>query len=225
MLVTDSVPMANKLPKRILLVQRGISSPVTGLFGEVSIPGDKSISHRAMMLGSLAIGDTHIEGLLEAEDILRTASALQEMGIDVRQIESKIWRVTGLGVGGLTEPDDILNMGNAGTGARLILGIMATHDMTAFLTGDASLRARPMARIIKPLTEIGAQFISGDSERLHMAIVGSKDPIPIKYQLPVPSAQIKSAILLAGLNAPGITSVIVSGRHCCSAKSHTYMAL
>ncbi len=160
------------------------------------------------MLGALAVGETRIEGLLEGEDVLRTAAAMRAMGAEVEQLGSGSWRIAGVGVGGLAEPDDVLDMGNAGTGARLLMGVLAGHDMTAFLTGDASLRSRPMARVANPLGEMGARILSRDGERLPLAVVGAADPMPIEYQLPVPSAQVKSAILLAGLNAPGETSVI-----------------
>jgi 3-phosphoshikimate 1-carboxyvinyltransferase len=189
-------------------VRKGTSKPIVILRGEASIPGDKSVSHRALMLGALAVGETRIEGLLEGEDVLRTAAAMRAMGAEVEQFGSGSWRVAGVGVGGLAEPDDVLDMGNAGTGARLLMGVLAGHDMTAFLTGDASLRSRPMARIADPLGEMGARILSRDGGRLPLAVIGAADPMPIEYRLPVPSAQVKSAILLAGLNAPGETSVI-----------------
>lgn len=189
-------------------MRKGTSKPVTALHGEGTIPGDKSVSHRALMLGALAVGDTHIEGLLEGEDVLRTASAMGAMGADVEQTAPGSWRISGVGVGGLAEPDDILDMGNAGTGARLLMGVLAGHDMTAFLTGDASLRSRPMARVANPLTEMGARFVSREGGRLPLTVIGAGDPMPIEYRLPVPSAQVKSAILLAGLSAAGETTVI-----------------
>ena len=177
------------------------------LAGEVAIPGDKSVSHRALMLGALAIGTTRIEGLLEGEDILRTADAVQAMGATVERSDDGVWSVTGVGVGGLAEPEDVIDMGNAGTGARLMMGVLAGHDMTAFMTGDVSLRSRPMERVSVPLLEMGARILARDGGRLPLAVVGASDPMPIEYRLPVPSAQVKSAVLLAGLSAPGETSV------------------
>jgi 3-phosphoshikimate 1-carboxyvinyltransferase len=160
------------------------------------------------MLGALAVGETHIEGLLEGEDVLQTAAAMRAMGADVEQLGFGSWRVAGAGVGGLAEPDDVLNMGNAGTGARLLMGVLAGHDMTAFVTGDASLRSRPMARVAEPLGKMGARILSRDGDRLPLVVIGAADLMPIEYRLPIPSAQVKSAVLLAGLNAPGETSVI-----------------
>ncbi len=160
------------------------------------------------MLGSLAVGETRIEGLLEGEDVLRTADAMRAMGAEVERTAPGSWRVAGVGVGGLAEPEDVLDMGNAGTGARLLMGVLAGHDMTAFLTGDASLRSRPMARVATPLAEMGARILARDGCRLPLAVVGAADPMPLEYRLPVPSAQVKSAILLAGLSAPGETCVI-----------------
>lgn len=160
------------------------------------------------MLGSLAVGETRIEGLLEGEDVLRTADAMRAMGAEVERTAPGSWRVAGVGVGGLAEPEDVLDMGNAGTGARLLMGVLAGHDMTAFLTGDASLRSRPMGRVATPLAEMGARILARDGCRLPLAVVGAADPMPLEYRLPVPSAQVKSAILLAGLSAPGETCVI-----------------
>jgi 3-phosphoshikimate 1-carboxyvinyltransferase len=160
------------------------------------------------MLGSLAVGETRIEGLLEGEDVLRTADAMRAMGAEVERTAPGSWRVAGVGVGGLAEPEDVLDMGNAGTGARLLMGVLAGHDMTAFLTGDASLRSRPMGRVATPLAEMGARILAREGCRLPLAVVGAADPMPLEYRLPVPSAQVKSAILLAGLSAPGETCVI-----------------
>ena len=184
------------------------SKPSGPLRGSVTVPGDKSISHRSLMIGALAIGETRIEGLLEGEDVLRTAAAMRAMGAEVERLGEGSWRVVGVGVGGLAEPTDVLDMGNAGTGARLLMGVVAGHHMTAFMTGDASLRSRPMARVATPLIQIGARIVARDGCRLPLAVIGAKDPMPIEYRLPVPSAQVKSAVLLAGLNAPGETSVI-----------------
>src|SRR4051812_122520 len=182
--------------------------PRAPLAGTVTVPGDKSISHRALMFGALAVGRTEIAGLLEGEDVLATAAALRAMGAGIERIADGIWRVDGVGVGGLGEPEDVLDLGNSGTSARLLLGIMATHDLTAFVTGDGSLRRRPMRRGIDPLSQFGARFVAREGGRLPLAGIGAAEPVPIEYRLPVPSAQVKSAVLLAGLNTPGVTTVI-----------------
>jgi 3-phosphoshikimate 1-carboxyvinyltransferase len=182
--------------------------PEAPLAGTAAVPGDKSISHRALMFGALAIGRTEIAGLLEGEDVLATAAALRAMGAGVERAGNGNWRVDGVGVGGLAEPQDVLDLGNSGTSARLLLGILATHPLTAFVTGDNSLRLRPMRRVIDPLSRFGAHFVARDGGRLPLAVTGAADPVPIEYRLPVPSAQVKSAVLLAGLNTPGVTSVI-----------------
>ena len=184
------------------------SRPTGALSGVARVPGDKSISHRSLMLGALAVGETVIEGLLEGEDVLRTAAAMRALGASAERTDDGRWRVHGRGIGGLREPGDVLDLGNAGTGARLLMGLLATHRLTAFLTGDASLRSRPMARVAKPLQEIGARIIARDGCRLPLAIIGAAEPVPISYRLPVASAQVKSAVLLAGLNTPGETTVI-----------------
>ena len=184
------------------------SNPVGALSGDISVPGDKSISHRALMIGAVAVGETIIRGLLEGDDVLRTATALEAMGIRIDRGGQDEWCVHGRGVGGLTEPDDILDLGNAGTGARLLMGLVSTHPFTTHFTGDASLRQRPMDRIAKPVEQMGAQIIARDSGRMPLVVIGAASPQPISYTLPVPSAQIKSAVLLAGLNTPGQTSVI-----------------
>jgi 3-phosphoshikimate 1-carboxyvinyltransferase len=189
-------------------VTRLISAPCAGLKGTVRVPGDKSISHRSLMIGALALGETRIEGLLEGEDVLRTAAAMRALGADLQQEGPGRWCVAGRGVGGLAEPADILDMGNAGTGSRLLMGLLATHPLTAFFTGDASLRKRPMERIALPLRRMGAALHARQGGRLPLALVGARDPMPITYTLPVASAQIKSAVLLAGLNTPGATTVI-----------------
>lgn len=178
------------------------------LKGEARVPGDKSISHRALMIGGLAVGETGIEGLLEGEDVLNTGRALQALGVEVARLGPGSWRVYGVGIGGLAEPADVLDFGNAGTGARLMMGVLAGHPFTSFMTGDASLRRRPMGRVIEPLRGFGAHFVSRDGHRLPLAITGAQSPLPIRYRLPVASAQVKSAILLAGLSAPGHTSVV-----------------
>ncbi|MEA2787730.1 MAG: 3-phosphoshikimate 1-carboxyvinyltransferase [Acetobacteraceae bacterium] len=177
------------------------------LSGRIAVPGDKSISHRALMFGALAIGETRITGLLTGEDVLRTAAAMRALGAEITQDPDGMWRVAGRGVGGLTEPADVLDMGNSGTAARLLCGILASHPIFSVLTGDASLRARPMRRVIDPLTATGARFTAREGGLLPLAILGARDALPLDYRVPVPSAQVKSAVLLAGLNAPGITRV------------------
>jgi 3-phosphoshikimate 1-carboxyvinyltransferase len=181
--------------------------PLVPLNGRLAVPGDKSISHRALMFGALAIGETRITGLLTGEDVLRTAAAMRALGAEVTHDQDGTWRVAGRGIGGLTEPADILDMGNSGTAARLLCGILASHPVFAVMTGDASLRRRPMRRVIDPLTATGARFSSREGGRLPLAIEGARDALPLDYRVPVPSAQVKSAVLLAGLNAPGITRV------------------
>ncbi len=177
------------------------------LAGVVAVPGDKSISHRALMFGALAVGETRIAGLLTGEDVLRTAGAMRALGAEVMRDPDGIWRVAGRGIGGLTEPADVLDMGNSGTAARLLCGILATHPLFAVMTGDASLRSRPMRRVTEPLAATGARFSTREGGRLPLAVQGAVDALPLDYRVPVPSAQVKSAVLLAGLNAPGITRV------------------
>ena len=186
------------------LVSRKPAKPLTG---SITVPGDKSISHRALMFAALAIGETCIEGLLEGEDVLRTAAAMRALGAEVVQGAPGRWRVAGRGIGGLVEPADILDMGNSGTAARLLCGILASHDLFAVMTGDASLRRRPMRRVTDPLTACGATFDGREGGRLPLAIRGAKQALPLEYRLPVASAQVKSALLLAGLNAPGLTTI------------------
>lgn len=182
--------------------------PEGPLAGSIRVPGDKSVSHRSLMLGALAVGRTRITGLLEGEDVLRTAAAMRALGAQVVQHAPGHWEVAGRGIGGLVEPADVLDMGNAGTGARLLTGILAGHGLFAVLTGDASLRRRPMGRVTAPLAESGARFFARAGGRLPMAVLGAKDPMPLDYTLPVASAQVKSAVLLCGLCAPGITRVV-----------------
>jgi len=177
------------------------------LSGRLRVPGDKSISHRALMFGALAIGTTKIEGLLEGEDVLRTAAAMRLLGATVENLGDGAWRVAGRGIGGLTEPADILDMGNSGTAARLICGLLAGHPIFAVMTGDASLRRRPMKRVTDPLAATGARFLTREGGRLPLAVEGARNPLPLDYRLPVASAQVKSACLLAGLCAPGVTRV------------------
>jgi 3-phosphoshikimate 1-carboxyvinyltransferase len=190
------------MPQHPLRAKRP-SAPLSGCIG---VPGDKSISHRALMFAALAIGETRIDGLLEGEDVLRTAAAMRALGADVQQ-SGGVWRVSGRGVGGLAEPDDVLDMGNSGTAARLLAGMLASHDLFAVMTGDASLRRRPMRRVTEPLSLCGARFTTREGGRLPLAVQGAADAMPIHYRLPVASAQVKSAILLAGLNARGQTVV------------------
>src|SRR6516164_3871891 len=182
--------------------------PRAPLSGKIRVPGDKSISRRALMLGALAVGRTQISGLLDGEDVQATAAAINALGAHASPTGDGRWVVNGVGIGGLIEPEDLLDLSNSGTSARLLLGILATHPITAFVTGDTSLRRRPMGRVVAPLSRIGAHFVTREGARLPLAISGTADPVPISYQLPVPSAQVKSAVLLAGLNAPGTTTVI-----------------
>ena len=192
------------------------SSPaVSPLSGTVRVPGDKSVSHRALMFGALAVGETVITGLLEGEDVLRTAAAMRALGAEVAREDARdesvggesVWRVAGRGVGGLVEPDDVLDLGNSGTAARLLAGVLASHDLHAVMTGDASLRTRPMRRVTEPLAMCGARFTGRAGGRLPLLVEGARTALPIEYQVPVPSAQVKSAVLLAGLNARGQTRV------------------
>jgi 3-phosphoshikimate 1-carboxyvinyltransferase len=177
------------------------------LSGRIAVPGDKSISHRALMFGALAIGETRITGLLTGEDVLRTAAAMRALGAEVTRDEDGTWRVAGRGVGGLTEPADVLDMGNSGTAARLLCGILASHPIFSVMTGDGSLRRRPMRRVIDPLTACGARIVSRAGGLLPLSIEGAPEALPLNYRVPVPSAQVKSAVLLAGLNARGTTRV------------------
>lgn len=183
-------------------------APVAGLSGTVAVPGDKSISHRALMFSALAVGQSHVEGLLEGEDVLSTAAALRAMGAFIEKEEAGSWRIEGVGVGGLLQPGQALDMGNSGTSTRLLMGLLASHDLTATFVGDASLSKRPMGRVIEPLSRMGAEFTSSPGGRLPLTMRGLVPAVPIEYRLPVASAQVKSAVLLAGLNTPGITRVI-----------------
>ena len=185
-----------------------IGRPGGVLTGRIRVPGDKSMSHRALILGGLAVGRSTITGLLEGEDVLCTGAAMAALGARVERHDDGVWTVDGVGVGGLAEPDRVLDLGNAGTGVRLLMGLVATHPITTIFTGDASLTRRPMARVTTPLERMGAQFIGRAGRLLPMAVIGAASPLPIEYRLPVASAQVKSAILLAGLNTPGRTTVI-----------------
>jgi len=190
-------------PARSLQIESSVR-----LSGRVTVPGDKSISHRSLMLSSLAVGESRIEGLLEGEDVLATAAAMRAMGATIERSDDGIWRVWGVGVGGLLQPAGALDMGNSGTSTRLLAGLVASHAITATFIGDASLSKRPMGRVIDPLSLMGAEFTSSPGGRLPMMVRGICPAVPIEYTLPVASAQVKSAVILAGLNTPGITRVI-----------------
>lgn len=179
-----------------------------GLKGVAEVPGDKSISHRSLILGALSVGETQITGLLEGQDVLDTGRAMRSFGAEVTRHGDGEWSVHGVGVGGFAEPDHVIDCGNSGTGVRLIMGAMATTPIAATFTGDASLNSRPMGRITDPLALFGAQSFGRAGGRLPLTILGAADPVPARYTTPVPSAQVKSAVLLAGLNAPGETVVI-----------------
>ncbi|MBB5985728.1 3-phosphoshikimate 1-carboxyvinyltransferase [Sphingobium lignivorans] len=186
--------------------------PGAPLRGTVTVPGDKSISHRALMLSALAVGESRISGLLEGEDVLATAAAMRALGAQIERGADGVWRVHGVGVGSLVQPATALEMGNSGTSTRLLMGLLASHALTATFVGDASLSKRPMGRVTTPLGLMGAQFMgtsgAGGSICLPLTMRGIVPAVPIEYRLPVASAQVKSAVLLAGLNAPGITRVI-----------------
>ena len=194
------------------------ASPLTG---KVRVPGDKSISHRALILGALAVGETKITGLLEGEDVLNTAKAMAALGAKVERTGEGAWSVHGVGVGGFKAPDAPLDFGNSGTGCRLAMGAVAGSPIAATFDGDASLRSRPMRRILDPLELMGAQVSGGDGKRLPLTLTGARDPIPMAYRTPVASAQIKSAVLLAGLSAPGVTTVIETE----ASRDHTELML
>jgi 3-phosphoshikimate 1-carboxyvinyltransferase len=181
------------------------SGPLTG---SARVPGDKSISHRALMLSALAVGKSRIEGLLEGEDVLATAAAMRAMGAQIERSADAVWTVAGVGVGGLLQPQQALEMGNSGTSTRLLVGLVASHPITATFIGDASLSRRPMNRVIEPLSLMGADVTASPGGRLPLMLRGLCPAVPIAYRLPVASAQVKSAVLLAGLNTPGITRVI-----------------
>lgn len=178
------------------------------LSGSVTVPGDKSISHRSLMLSALSVGESRVDGLLEGEDVLATAAAMRAMGAHIERGNDGIWHIRGVGVGGLLQPQTALDMGNSGTSTRLLMGLIASHAITATFTGDASLSKRPMARVTEPLSRMGASFTSSPGNRLPLTMRGACPAVPLDYRLPVASAQVKSAILLAGLNTPGVTRVI-----------------
>ena len=194
--------MSHPLPSPRTIESRG------PLRGAITVPGDKSISHRALMLAALAVGTSRIEGLLEGEDVLATAAAMRAMGATVERDSDGAWTVHGVGVGGLLQPEAALDMGNSGTSTRLLMGLVASHPITATFTGDASLSRRPMARVVEPLSRMGADVTTSPGGTLPLMVRGLTPAIPITYTLPVASAQVKSAILLAALNTPGITRVI-----------------
>lgn len=177
------------------------------LRGSVRVPGDKSISHRSLMLSALAVGKSEITGLLEGEDVLATASAMRAMGAKLERLGDGHWQVNGVGVGGLRTPDDVVDMGNSGTSTRLLLGLIASHPITVTMTGDGSLRGRPMGRVTNPLSQVGAEFMAREDKFLPLTVRGTAAPIPLDYIPPMASAQVKSAVLLAGLNTPGTTTV------------------
>lgn len=184
-----------------------VSSKCAGLKGSVTVPGDKSISHRSLILSSQAIGISKISGLLEGEDVINTAKALRAMGVEIKK-KGKTWIVNGVGTGGLRKPKKPIDLGNSGTGARLLMGLVSPYDFSTTFTGDASLKKRPMGRALKPLELMGISYESQEGGRMPIVLHGSSNLAPIEYELPVPSAQVKSAILLAALNTPGITTVI-----------------
>lgn len=194
--------MSHAAPRPLALSARG---PLTG---SLTVPGDKSISHRALMFSALAVGESRIEGLLEGEDVLATAAAMKAMGAQVERGDDGVWHVRGVGVGGLLQPEQALDMGNSGTSTRLLMGLVASHAITATFIGDASLSSRPMGRVIEPLGKMGAEIHASPGGRLPLMVRGLCPAVPIEYTLPVASAQVKSAVLLAGLNTPGITRVI-----------------
>ena len=191
----------------------GAALPMTShksgpLRGQADVPGDKSISHRSLILGALSLGETRIQGLLEGDDVLDTGKAMQAFGAEVINHGGGSWSVHGVGVGGFAEPDQVIDCGNSGTGVRLIMGAMATSPITATFTGDGSLNKRPMGRVTDPLALFGAQSHGRSEGRLPLILIGAGQPLPVRYAVPMPSAQVKSAVLLAGLNAPGQTVVI-----------------
>ena len=200
---SKAAPLSHSAPVRPLSAQTA-----TALKGRLRVPGDKSISHRALIFGALSTGRTRITGLLEAEDVLNTAKAVTALGAPATKTGAT-WEVMGRGVGGLRQPGGPLDFGNAGTGTRLMMGVIAGHDMSVEMTGDASLSRRPMRRVLAPLKQMGVEVVD-DRDRLPLTLRGTSDLVPIEYVLPVPSAQVKSAILIAGLHASGETTVIES---------------
>jgi 3-phosphoshikimate 1-carboxyvinyltransferase len=217
--LTHSDNHADRLAAQATPLQSRSSGPLTG---KVRVPGDKSISHRALILGALAVGETRISGLLEGEDVLNTAKAMRALGAKVERTGDFAWSVRGVGVTGFAQPGAPLDFGNSGTGCRLVMGAVAGCPITAVFDGDASLRSRPMRRVLDPLELMGARVgASGQGGRLPLTLHGARDPLPILYRTPVASAQIKSAVLLAGLAAPGITTVIETE----ASRDHTELML
>ena len=200
--MTKSSPVDTAAPAPL------VSRRATGLIGRIRVPGDKSMSHRALMFGAIAIGETRITGLLEAEDVVNTARAMTALGAQTSRDADGTWVVRGVGVCGLRSPSEPLDFGNSGTGVRLAMGLMATTPLTAVLIGDASLSKRPMGRVSVPLAAFGTTFEVSEGNRLPLTLHGARNPVPVTYTLPVASAQVKSAVLLAGLNTPGTTTVI-----------------
>ncbi len=196
----SSADQAAKRPRRF--------QPAGSLRGEIRVPGDKSISHRSLMLSALAVGTSRVTGLLEGEDVLSTAAAMRAMGATIERECIGEWTIHGVGVGGLLQPQAPLDMGNSGTSTRLLMGLIASHGIEAKFVGDASLSKRPMGRVIEPLSLMGATFDASEGGRLPLTMRGACPAVPISYRLPVASAQVKSAVLLAGLNTPGVTTVI-----------------
>ena len=195
------------------------SGPLTG---KVRVPGDKSISHRSLILGAMAVGETRISGLLEGEDVLNTAKSIRALGAQVERTGEFAWKVAGVGVAGFAQPERPLDFGNSGTGCRLVMGAVAGCPITAVFDGDASLRSRPMRRVLDPLELMGARVTDGgEGGRLPLTLAGARDPLPMTYRTPVASAQIKSAVLLAGLAAPGVTTVIENE----ASRDHTELML
>ena len=182
------------------------SKPGNVLSGTINVPGDKSISHRALMIGAAAVGQTRISGLLEAEDVLRTAEAMRALGARIQR-QNGTWLIEGVGAGGFVSPDGEIDLGNSGTAARLLLGLLATQEISVSICGDESLQSRPMGRVVDPLCLMGANFEAEENGRMPLKILGTGEPIPVEYVVPVPSAQVKSAVLLAALNTPGRTTV------------------
>src|SRR5579872_4733692 len=181
------------------------SGPLTGT---VAIPGDKSVSHRALIIGALTVGETAISGLLEGDDVLRTAAAMRLLGAEVLRSDRGQWRIHGVGVGGFAQPGDVLDFANSGTGVRLTMGAVATTPITVMFTGDASLRKRPMQRVLGPLALFGARAQPHETGLLPITLIGARHPAPNEYRLQVASAQVKSALLLAALNVPGRSTII-----------------
>lgn len=183
-------------------------STSSSLKGKITIPGDKSISHRSLMLSALSVGESRVTGLLEGHDVLATADAMRAMGAQITRQDNGEWVIHGVGVGSLLQPQHALEMGNSGTSTRLLMGLVATHPIHVTFTGDASLSSRPMGRVMDPLAQMGTEFSASPGGRLPLMVRGIAPAVPLSYRLPMASAQVKSAILLAGLNTPGITEII-----------------